>query len=76
MSPILQAVGAHRTLVLTPGGYSFYGSVSMADLDANELPVSFYRKTGIGNGTWGTRPHMPPPTPINEAAARSMSIGR
>lgn len=47
----------------------------MADLDANELPVSFYRKTGVGKGTWGTLPHLPTPVPINEAAARSMSVG-
>lgn len=61
---------------LIAGGYTYYGSVSMADLDANELPVCFYRKTGIGKGTWGTKPHLPPPIPVSDAAAKSMSIGR
>lgn len=54
-------------------GYELAGNVSMADLDTNELPVSFYRKTG--RGAWGTLEQLPAPVPISKAAEKSMSVG-
>lgn len=54
-------------------GYELVGNVSMADLDSNELPVAFFRKTG--HGQWGTMETLPRPVPISKAAERSMNVG-
>ncbi|CAK9782126.1 hypothetical protein CC85DRAFT_285844 [Cutaneotrichosporon oleaginosum] len=54
-------------------GYELAGNVNMADLETGELPVSFYRKTGAGE--WGTFDALPAPTPVSEAARRSMTVG-
>lgn len=54
-------------------GYELAGNVAMADLDSNELPVLFFRKTG--QGEWGTLESLPAPVPISKAAEKSMTVG-